>query len=375
MSVPQAEIAPATRHSTAPPLATSSVATTRDLDGLSEEWDALADRIGATPFLRPGWIAAWWEAFGRGELEILTARRGESLQAVVPIAHRHGKDASPSNWHTPECGFLSIDGPSAAAVLSELFARRSRHVSLGVLRLAALAPEFAELGAIAAAARYRAVARSQGRSPYVDIQGEWSSYERALKGDFRRDLFRRRRRLQRLGRVRLDVAHTTASLADALALERLGWKGKKGTAISSRPETSQFYTRIARWAEERGSLRLSFLRLDGHAIAFHLALEEGGVYYALKGGFDPSFGAYAPGKLVVHGTLERAFATGLRRYELLGSDEDYKRPWATAARDLIVFEAFAPTLPGHVSQVALTCARQIHKRALATVQRTPLRAR
>ena len=30
-----------------------------DSDALAEEWDDLADRTGADPFLHRGWIAAW----------------------------------------------------------------------------------------------------------------------------------------------------------------------------------------------------------------------------------------------------------------------------------------------------------------------------
>ena len=33
--------------------------------------DALAEGVGATPFMRPGWIGAWLTAFGDGPLERL----------------------------------------------------------------------------------------------------------------------------------------------------------------------------------------------------------------------------------------------------------------------------------------------------------------
>ena len=38
---------------------------------LAEEWDGLADRVGAAPWTRPGWVAAWWRAFGSGRLQIV----------------------------------------------------------------------------------------------------------------------------------------------------------------------------------------------------------------------------------------------------------------------------------------------------------------
>jgi hypothetical protein len=37
--------------------------------------ERLAYATGAAPFLRPGWFAAWWGAFGTGRPEILALRR------------------------------------------------------------------------------------------------------------------------------------------------------------------------------------------------------------------------------------------------------------------------------------------------------------
>src|SRR5438105_12628854 len=41
-----------------------------EIEPLAREWDDLADRVSAPPFLRSGWTAAWWLAFGRGHLEV-----------------------------------------------------------------------------------------------------------------------------------------------------------------------------------------------------------------------------------------------------------------------------------------------------------------
>src|SRR5438067_789092 len=145
-----------------------------------QEWDALADRVAAPPFLRPGWIAAWCRAYAR------TAPAGVEVQAST----------------------------------------------------------------------------------------------RGLVG----------------------------ALDDFVKLESSGWKKGSGTAIASRTENREFYGEVARWAAERGSLRLSFLALDGRPIAAELALEESGVLYALKGGFDPAYSNFGPGQLVTHESLARSFA-------------------------------------------------------------------
>ena len=55
------------------------------------------------------------------------------------------------------------------------------------------------------------------RSPYLVIDGSWEDYERRLSGRVRRDLDRRRRRLEELGPVRLDVSDGTVGRAQLLA--------------------------------------------------------------------------------------------------------------------------------------------------------------
>src|ERR1700720_145453 len=70
------------------------------LEPLASEWDELAERAGASPFLRPGWVAAWWLAFGTGNMEIRTVTRDGRPAAVLPVARRHGALRSVTNDHT-----------------------------------------------------------------------------------------------------------------------------------------------------------------------------------------------------------------------------------------------------------------------------------
>src|SRR5207247_10269646 len=55
-------------------------------------------------------------------------------------------------------------------------------------------------------------------------------------------------------------------LEEGFRVEASGWKSRAGTAIASRPDTRRFYTDVARWASDRGWLRLAFLRLGGRAL-------------------------------------------------------------------------------------------------------------
>ena len=341
------------------------------IDALAPEWDDLADRVGAVPFLRPGWIRAWWRAFGDGELFLATARGGGRLTGVAPLAVDRGVVRSPSNWHTPEFGFLAEDDAAAEELAVSVLSYARRRADLRFV--ARTDRGVAAVRSLAAARGYRLLERPIQESPFVRTEGLWDDYLAGLSGNLRSDVRRRRRRLDEQGSVAVEVAdgreRLDALLGEGFEVEGSGWKVAEGTAIVSRPETVRFYNEVARWAAERGTLRLAFLRLDGRAIAFHFDLEEDGVEYHLKGGYDPEFARYSPSKVLHYGMIERAFESDVRRYEFLGADEPWKLQWAHGRHELVVLQAFARTAVGLADWAAFAWGRPLAKRALRRTRR------
>jgi CelD/BcsL family acetyltransferase involved in cellulose biosynthesis len=256
----------------------------------------------------------------------------------MPLALRHGTSRSPTNAHTPRFGALAEDGLVAAALCAELFVRRPQHVTLGYLD--SNDPTVEAFNDAASAAGYRTLQRTVMRSPYLDVAGEFRAYRATRRSAFFADLRRRRRRLDEHGRVSFSVEHTGARLDEALAIEDLGWKGQLGTAIAELPPTHRFYQEVADWAASRSMLRLLFLRVDCRPIAFVLGLEDASTLYLLKAGYDPTFARFSPGQLTLQECISYAFEAGLRRVELLGADEPYKRAWAATAHEVCVCHAF-----------------------------------
>lgn len=337
-----------------------------DLGSVAAAWDELAGRLAAPPFLRPGWTTCWWEAFGRGALEIHLLERGGRLAALVPLVRRRGALLAAMNCHTPELGLLAEDPAAAAALGRAVFAAAPHRVWI-----AALDPDGAALAAVRRGAReagYRVVVRPYQTSPYLPIEGGWGAYRAGLSANLADDLRRSRRRLARQGEVAVEVAdgreRLDALLAEAFEVEASGWKGRRGTAIRSRPATRRFYTGVARWAAGEGMLRLFFLRLDGRPIAMLYALETAGVCHLLKGGYDPAFGRSSPGKLLLDAALRHGFETGLGRIELHGDAEPYKLRWTGAVVERQLFEAFSRSPAGRLSWAVRGWGRRAARRLL-----------
>jgi CelD/BcsL family acetyltransferase involved in cellulose biosynthesis len=341
------------------------------VDAVAREWDQLADRVRAAPFLRPGWVGAWWRAFGTGRLEIVTLRRGDHLVALMPLHRRFGRVRSASNWHTPEFGLLAEDADAARELVDALFARRPVEFTLGFIDRTR--PEVGMCRAAATGMGYRILERTLERSPYVVVDGTWEAFTRTLSRNRRSQVGRRRRRLEDLGRLELDVVdgreRLEELLAEAFRVEASGWKGASGTAIASRPERRRFYGEVAQWAADRGWLRLAFLRLDGRPLAVQYLLEADGVQYAIKGGYDQGFERYSPGVLILLALLEQAFSGEVERFALLGGDEDYKTAFASGYHDLVLVQAFAPSAAGFALLALYAHGRPMAKRVQAAYGR------
>ena len=341
------------------------------VDELAAEWDDLADRVGGEPWLRPGWVEAWWAAFGAGALRIIVLKKDDVLVGVLPLIEDGDVVRSPSNWHTPAFDLLA-ERDELVHLAEAMVEKRPRRVWLAFVD-----PDESGMAACRAAvraARYLMLERTLERSPYVRVEGEWKAYRETLEGKLLRELRRRRRRLEEAGRFTFEVVdgpqeRLSELLDEGFAVEAAGWKSDKNSAILSRPETTAFYRAVAGWAAERGLLKLAFLRLDGRAIAFDFAIEDAGIHYLLKTGFDPAYGKFAPGMILRYEMLARAFSTGLRRYEFLGDDEPWKLQWTRTTRRRTVFQAFAPTARGRVEWAAFAWGRPLVKRLLAVVGR------
>ena len=328
-------------------------------EAIAGEWEELAARTDAPPFLRPGWLQIFSRAFGLGSTVVLSARREGRLAAVLPVVARGGLLESVTNWHTPEFGAVAEDDAAVRELVAGVFARRPRRVSLWFLNGAGT--ELEACRATARAVGYRAGLHELERPPYVSLEGDWSAFEASLPAKMRTDLRRRWRLLEKEGTPAVEVADGTenldALLEDGFRVEASGWKGEAGTAIISEAGARRFYTDVGHWLAERGWLRLSFLRLDGRPLAFEYGIEHAGVYYFLKGGFDPSYSRLAPARLLIRALLERGFSNGLKRFDFGGSEESFKLEWANGHRELVHFQAFARSPLGMLDQAAAPVRR------------------
>lgn len=333
---------------------------------LAAEWDELAESTGAAPFHFSGWTRIWNDSFSTEALWILTARSRGRLTGLAPLRRRRWLVSSPSNWHTPDYTWLAENPAGLKALWRNALSSAVRRLEL---RFVDETSALVEMGTRAVEHREgRCIARTIARSPYVELNDDWATYEQKLRKKFVSELRRRRRKLEAQGELRFSVEENVSAvgfLDEGFAVEASGWKGDEKSAIASSEATQRFYRNVATWAAEKGWLRLGFLRHGQRAIAFDFSLEAGGIHFLLKTGFDRDYHTFGPGQLIRQEMLRRSFHIGLSSYEFLGDQAAWKAEWATEHRTLLALQVFGNNPIGWTDHLAQTHGRKLAKRALA----------
>jgi CelD/BcsL family acetyltransferase involved in cellulose biosynthesis len=286
-------------------------------------WQALArSAIEPNPHYEPEFLMATACHLGRpGAIRLALVRdlsRENRLVALFPLETPRlgegilfgakGLHASPYVSLTTPLLDRDIAADALTAMLDGLAARPELPEVLHF-------PILAEKRAFAEALRHNAARAGRGmlvvarhERAAIDSPLLLPAYARQFGRATRKALARKAQRLAALGTLAFEVIgpdepESARALADFLALEASGWKGKRGTALASRAATASFAREA--FAGPMPAIVFERLTLDGAPIAMNLNLVASGVSYALKSAYDERFSAYSPGMLLDRFSLER----------------------------------------------------------------------
>jgi CelD/BcsL family acetyltransferase involved in cellulose biosynthesis len=130
-------------------------------------------------------------------------------------------------------------------------------------------------------------------------RGRVGYVERAVGAKRRKELRRQRRRLAACGPLSFALVsapdEVAAALADFLALEAGGWKGRAGTAMSQDADVRRFVETAIGALAARGATRVARLSCRSRPIACVLTLVSANVACSWKVAYDENFAAFSPG--------------------------------------------------------------------------------
>jgi CelD/BcsL family acetyltransferase involved in cellulose biosynthesis len=325
-------------------------------DALQGEWNNLLKRTRFdTIFLTWEWQTTWWRHLGRsrGPLFILAGRDGDRLITIIPLYLQEDAgqvlqvvgciEVSDYLDLIIEAGreeevyqeFLKWLAGSDAPAWDSVDLCNQPNVSLSHTRLA----EFAE------AAGHRVEVFQEDVCPIITLpqladseDGAASAWEAYLDTLDKKERHEIRRKMRRLEREAPDAEITfidgndqsQADLHAAVdAFIGLHRNSRSDKHAFMTPEMQAYFRAVAEVLAARGWLQLSFLNLNGQAVASYFCFDYGNdggrdilVY---NSGYDPaSVPQLSPGWVLLGRVIEHAITLGRRHFDFLQGDEDYK---------------------------------------------------
>jgi CelD/BcsL family acetyltransferase involved in cellulose biosynthesis len=255
-------------------------------------------------FLRPAIHSLGTQAGDR----MIGVWRGKMLIGMIPLttARRYGRMPIRhiENWVHYHCFFgvpLVRSGSETmfwGALLALLDRTDAAENFLHIVGLDPTGPVFAGLQQI----RRADIVHQSARAMLCSELNPTAYYEAHVRQKKRKEIRRLRSRLDELGAVAFsDLASdgpVDTWIADFLALEASGWKGREGSALDGDPATKRFFEDAVSGAHRSGKLDMLRLTLDGKPIAMLVNFLTPPGAFAFKIAFDENCARFSPGVLI-----------------------------------------------------------------------------
>ena len=308
-----------------------------NLDDLRPFWDeelagAAADDIFASRMWFENLAATCLEA-GEAPLVLVAEGPHGAPLALLPcrIAGRRGR--SLTNFYS--CSFRPLLSPRADREQAfAALARAARLAGLATLDLDSLPVEetsFMELRSAFRSAGFLAAPYFHFANRYDDVAGRSPAAHLALRpAQLRNTLRRKRRALEREGRLDFSLHREAASADDAVHAYEAVYAGSWKDA----EPFPRFTPQLIRRAAAAGALRLGIAHIDGVPAAAQLWLIAGRNATIFKLAYDERFKRHSIGTILTAWMFERVLdGEALSEVDFGRNDDPYKRDWLPRRRE------------------------------------------
>ncbi len=310
--------------------------------GVEAAWRSLAE-ARSNPFLTPDWFRASLAAYPGEEPFPIVWRRDGEVRGVLPLVRvtrgplkvLRFAGVRRADWVGPVC--LPEDEEAMGADVAQLlWSERHEWNLLRVDRLdvaSAWSQTLVTRGSsLGSAPRLR-----EDVLPYIALgEGGYEGYLAGRSRNFRSQLGRRRRRLERdhglTFRLTEEPERLQADLDAFFALHDERWS-RRGGSSSDDPAARRHLRGFAAAALERGWLRLWTAEADGAPAACWYGWRFGDRYCYALAGLAERYEPLSLGSVLLAHTIEQAAAEGAPIYDLMLGDETYKERFATDRRE------------------------------------------
>jgi CelD/BcsL family acetyltransferase involved in cellulose biosynthesis len=326
---------------------------------LRQEWEALLpSAVSNVIFLTHQWQHTWWRHFGAQnglELHLLAIRGADAdLLGIAPL-YIDVAPMAPAREYTPGqdrpegqgeaqrlvrlvggvevADYLDCISPAErlpevwSAVLDYLAGQRERWDAIDLHSLPQWSPTREILPELAEHKGWSSQVFPEDACPVLALPGDFDTYLMSLRKKDRHELRRKVRKLEGRedSRWRLVPPTDRDAMHEGLRIF-LDLHRKSGADKASfmDEQMAAFFSGTIESLLPTGWLDLAILELDGHHAAAYFSFNYDGRIYLYNSGYDPRFASYSAGIALLAYRIHKAINQGLRYFDFLRGDEDYK---------------------------------------------------
>jgi CelD/BcsL family acetyltransferase involved in cellulose biosynthesis len=289
----------------------------RELEGVAAvaAWNALAARASEpNPFFESWYLLPSLRALDpAGRVRLLIMARGDNWLGLMPVTDETSYYGYPAphlrNWTHANC---FVGAPLVATGEEEAFWRAllewadraggaSLFLHVAHLPLSGALHDAFQLVLSGERRLARLAMREERAMLHSSLPAE-EYFEASVNAKKRKELKRQARRLAEEGEVAVEretgQANVNAWIADFLALEAAGWKGRAGSALAAEAGTASLFSEALAAAAGAGKLERLSLTLDGRRIAMLATLLSPPAAFSYKTAYDERLARFSPGVLL-----------------------------------------------------------------------------
>lgn len=318
-------------------------------DSLREEWERLQDDSSTDSFFASWtWCSTWVRHFGSDEQLALVTERdaGGALIGLAPLSITRGRAG------IAQLGFIGAAAPvehfdfivkrGLEAVAVPAMLAKIEAIPHDVLCLANILPDSPSLPLLRASGI--AFEESEGHvAPVLELPGDMESVLAPLpkKKNERFRYYRRRIDRDFPNDWSCATATSASEIDDAFGvlvrLHQKHWtsRGERGAFADER--LTAFYRDLAHCAAERGWLRMYRLIAGGKVVSVDFAFVYRGRFHHFINGTDFESEVDSPGAVLHYCMIERCIAEGVREYDMMWGEHEYKYDWGARRRADLTF--------------------------------------
>ena len=295
---------------------------------------------------------------------VVAFRKGEVvglLPVVVTDDFRFGASLMlPTDLHGGRNGFLLREPDQAilAALFDGLNQVCPRWTTLRATLVVSSVSEQL-LASVSATNGYRASSGEAMESVFIPLDSSPEEFLKRVGKDLRHRIKSSTRNLSGRGGLQyreFRFENDALDLLEAvLAVERLSWKHRAGSAITNTPRQENFYRAMFPRAMRCGVLYGLVASLEGKPVAYNFGLSRGGVFSSLKISQVESLSNYSLSHVLRLELINRLRTLGVQVLDSTGAPELYKARWSNASqlysrRNYLIFNR---TIRGRLVAMAL----------------------